>query len=72
MKRRRRSRGGSSTRTLVACPFCGEAEEIYVDPGGGDHQTYTEDCSVCCRPRVVHVEPGHVPGEPTVWLERGE
>jgi hypothetical protein len=72
VKRRRRSDGGSSARASVACPFCGEGEEIYVDPGGGDHQTYTEDCPVCCRPRVVHVEPGDVPGEPTVWLERGE
>ncbi len=54
------------------CPFCGEEEEIYVDPGGGDYQTYTEDCAVCCRPRVVHVEPGDEPGEPRVWLEREE
>ena len=56
----------------VRCPFCGEAEELYVDPGGGEHQTYTEDCAVCCRPRVVHVEPGDAPGEVTVCLERGE
>jgi hypothetical protein len=56
----------------VRCPFCGEAEELYVDPGGGDAQVYTEDCAVCCRPRVVHVEPGDVPGETRVWLERGE
>src|ERR1700690_2493767 len=47
----------------VACPFCGEVDEIYVDPGGGDAQVYTEDCAVCCRPRVVHVEPGDAPGE---------
>jgi hypothetical protein len=56
----------------VACPFCGEEEELYVDTGGGAHQTYTEDCAVCCRPRVVHVEPGDEPGEVRVWLERGE
>lgn len=56
----------------VACPFCGEREAIYVDPGGGEHQVYTEDCALCCRPRVVHVEPGDVEGELNVWLERGE
>ena len=56
----------------VECPFCGESEELYVDAGGGDHQEYTEDCAVCCRPRVVHVEPGDRPGEVRVWLERGE
>jgi len=56
----------------VACPFCGEAEELNVDAGGGAHQTYTEDCAVCCHPRIVHVEPGDEPGEVRVWLERGE
>jgi hypothetical protein len=58
--------------TEVACPFCGEAEELFVDAGGGDSQVYTEDCAVCCHPRVVHVEPGEEPGEVRVWLERGE
>ena len=56
----------------VACPFCGEAEELYVDPSAGEHQTYTEDCSVCCRPRIVHISPGDFPGEVTVRLEREE
>ena len=65
-KRRRRS------TTTVACPFCGECDELHVDAGGGSQQTYTEDCAVCCRPRVVHVEPGDEPGEVRVWLERGE
>jgi hypothetical protein len=67
-KKRRRPRDASA----VACPFCGEAEELFVDAGGGEHQTYTEDCAVCCRPRVVHVEPGEEPGAVHVWLERGE
>jgi hypothetical protein len=57
---------------VVICPFCGEAEEIVVDRGGGTRQTYTEDCPVCCRPRIVHVEPGDAAGEVRVWLERGE
>jgi len=65
-KKKRRAAAG------VECPFCGESEELYVDPGGGEYQTYTEDCAVCCRPRVVHVEPGDHPDEPRIWLERGE
>ncbi len=69
MKRRRKIPRAS---TLVACPFCGEEEALSVDAGGGRHQTYTEDCPVCCRPRVVHVEPAEEPGEVRVWLERGE
>jgi hypothetical protein len=56
----------------VSCPFCGQSEELYVDLGGGEHQTYTEDCSLCCRPRIVHVSPGETPGEVQVWLEREE
>jgi hypothetical protein len=68
MKKKRAKRRSNA----VACPFCGEAEEIWVDSGGGARQTYTEDCPVCCRPRVVHVEPGDEPGEVRVWLQRGE
>jgi Cysteine-rich CPXCG len=67
-KKKRRRRASS----LVECPFCGEAEELHVDEGGGARQTYTEDCAVCCRPRVVHVEPGDEAGEIRIWLERGE
>ncbi|MEI9948034.1 MAG: CPXCG motif-containing cysteine-rich protein [Pseudomonadota bacterium] len=62
----------TKTSAEVVCPFCGEAEELYVDLGGGEHQTYTEDCAVCCRPRVVHVSPGDFAGEVSVWLEREE
>ncbi|HEX2669703.1 MAG TPA: CPXCG motif-containing cysteine-rich protein [Polyangiaceae bacterium] len=66
------SKKSKKTSTAVVCPFCGESEELYVDLGGGEQQTYTEDCAVCCRPRVVHVEPGEFPGEVSVWLEREE
>lgn len=67
-----KSRRSRLRTTSVRCPFCGESDELYVDPGGGDQQTYVEDCAVCCRPRVVHVEPGDEPGQVSVWLERGE
>jgi transcription elongation factor Elf1 len=67
-KRRRPKRAGN----VATCPFCGEEEEIFVDLGGGESQTYTEDCPVCCRPRNVHVEPGEEPGGVHVWLERGD
>jgi hypothetical protein len=38
----------------IECPYCGEWVTIFVDPGGGDSQTYVEDCPVCCRPWTVH------------------
>ena len=34
----------------MICPYCGEAIDSYVDPGGGEQQEYIEDCAVCCRP----------------------
>ncbi|HEY6191737.1 MAG TPA: CPXCG motif-containing cysteine-rich protein [Bacteroidota bacterium] len=37
------------------CAYCGEENEISVDPSGGPRQSYTEDCSVCCRPNVIHI-----------------
>jgi hypothetical protein len=37
------------------CSFCGEENEVFVEPEGGDSQILTEDCSVCCRPNVLHI-----------------
>ena len=35
-----------------ACAFCGEDNEVFVDPSGGRRQNFTEDCTVCCRPNL--------------------
>lgn len=46
--------GTVETEATVLCPYCGELNEIGLDPGSGRHQEYVEDCQVCCRPwRVV-------------------
>lgn len=47
--------GVADTEAEVVCPYCGEIIEIGVDPGGGSHQQYVEDCEVCCRPWNVQV-----------------
>ena len=52
----------------VSCPYCGEACEISLDPGGGRTQSYVEDCPVCCRPWQVHVSYSDE-GTSEVWLE---
>jgi transposase-like protein len=39
----------------VTCPYCFEENELSVDLGGGEHQSYVEDCQVCCRPWQVRV-----------------
>jgi len=38
----------------VTCPYCWETIVLELDLSAGS-QTYTEDCSVCCRPIVVHL-----------------
>ena len=38
------------------CVFCGEENDVFVDPSGGRHQTFTEDCTVCCRPNLITLE----------------
>lgn len=37
----------------VQCPYCGEEIELFIDEGGGQEQSYIEDCQVCCRPLQV-------------------
>ena len=55
----------------VACPFCGKLGAIAIDEGGGEHQTYVEDCPTCCRPRVVHFDSSpDLRRGVKVWLER--
>jgi hypothetical protein len=37
------------------CAFCGQENETFVDPTEGQKQSYTEDCSVCCRPNKLMI-----------------
>ena len=37
------------------CPYCGELVELDIDEGGGNRQTFAQDCPVCCRPWEVEV-----------------
>jgi hypothetical protein len=37
------------------CAFCGEENDVFVDASGGRHQTFTEDCAVCCRPNLITI-----------------
>ncbi|MBI3463823.1 MAG: CPXCG motif-containing cysteine-rich protein [Planctomycetes bacterium] len=38
------------------CTACGEEIVIPLDLSAGPHQEYVEDCPVCCRPHVIHVD----------------
>jgi len=38
------------------CAFCGEENDVFADASGGRRQTFTEDCTVCCRPNLITLE----------------
>ena len=50
--------GVADVTAVVWCPYCGEPNEVAVDPGGGSAQEYVEDCAVCCQPWRVTVAYG--------------
>jgi len=47
--------GTADMDSVVVCPYCGETNEIALDPGSGTTQQYVEDCQVCCQPWRVSV-----------------
>lgn len=47
--------GTLETDATVLCPYCGELNQISLDPGGGPRQDYVEDCQICCQPWRVSV-----------------
>jgi hypothetical protein len=51
------------------CEACGEEIVVPVDLSAGESQEYVEDCPVCCRPNLVHVEIDEQ-GESRVWAEK--
>jgi hypothetical protein len=51
------------------CPACGERIVIPIDVTQGTQQEYGEDCPVCCRPNIIHVEFDAQWDEPRVWAE---
>ena len=50
------------------CGSCGEEIVVPIDPSAGERQQYVEDCPVCCRPNVIHVE-FEEDGEVRIWSE---
>ena len=50
----------------IECPHCGEGTELHVI-ADMDGQSIDQDCTVCCRPYVAHVEIDE--GEANVGVE---
>jgi transcription elongation factor Elf1 len=72
MKKRRKARDRSRPlreQGTYFCDACGEQIVVPLDVSAGANQEYVEDCPVCCRPNVIHVEVDE-DGMARVWAER--
>ena len=68
MPRRPRQRDSDSDdQGRYVCDACGEEIVIPLDRSAGDQQEYVEDCPVCCRPNLIHVE--YDGDDVRVWAE---
>jgi hypothetical protein len=54
--KRKRQRPRPKEEASYVCDACGEEIVIPLDLSAGESQEYVEDCPVCCRPNVIHVE----------------
>ena len=50
------------------CDSCGEEVVVPIDLSAGAEQQYVEDCPVCCRPNVIHIEIDES-GAMRIWAE---
>jgi hypothetical protein len=51
------------------CDSCGEEIVLPIDVSAGASQRYVEDCPVCCRANVIHVQIEE-DGELQVWASK--
>lgn len=63
-----KSLASSQEEASYTCDACGEVIVIPLDLSEGSHQRYVEDCPVCCRANVIHVEIDE-DGQGQVWAE---
>jgi hypothetical protein len=45
----------SPDQEQIHCPYCGEPTDVHVDIES-EAADFVEDCTVCCRPILFHVE----------------
>lgn len=45
------------------CAGCGEWNITAVDESAGRHQSYVEDCQICCKPNLLRVDSDQASGE---------
>jgi len=59
---------GMNDEATYICDACGEEIVVPIDLSQGTSQDYVEDCPVCCRANVIHIEVGD-DGDVRVWAE---
>ena len=59
---------GMNDEAAYVCEACGEEIVVPIDLSQGTSQDYVEDCPICCRANVIHVEVD-TDGEVRVWAE---
>lgn len=52
------------------CAWCGEKNDIVIDPSQGREQQMVEDCQICCRPNVLYIYRDPATGKYLVKPER--
>jgi DNA-directed RNA polymerase subunit RPC12/RpoP len=65
---RKKQRRRTTDEASYICDTCGEEVVIPLDLSAGESQEYVEDCPVCCRPSIIHVEIDDG-GDVRVWAE---
>jgi hypothetical protein len=38
------------------CPYCASWITVLIDLTGGEEQSFTTDCEICCRPISIYAE----------------
>ena len=60
--------GEMTDEASYICDACGEEIVVLIDFSAGTEHEYDEDCPICCRPNVAHIEVDE-DGEVSVWAE---
>ncbi|HWO57815.1 MAG TPA: CPXCG motif-containing cysteine-rich protein [bacterium] len=56
--------------TTYFCAYCGEENDLAVDPTAGTRQEYVEDCQVCCHPNRLLITFGGEDDDVVVQADR--
>ncbi len=63
-------RGRPTDSSTLSCPYCGEKNELFLEPGlDRGTQEFTEECETCGRTYALTVD-YDVAGEPSLHAER--